>query len=97
MGAPSTATLTTAAYNTWAAANSQPLYTTTAGTAIYNQIVNMVNGQKTAAGALWLVPWLLLAYDGDTSERPRSSIGGPSLKDLLNRLQQITGVPTATP
>ncbi len=52
MGAPSTATLTTSAYNTWAAANNQPLYNTTAGAAIYNGIVNMVNAQKNAAGAL---------------------------------------------
>jgi hypothetical protein len=46
MGAPSTATLTTAAYNTWAAANNQPLYTTSAGTALYNSIVANVNAQK---------------------------------------------------
>jgi len=55
MGAPSTATLTTAAYNTWATANNQPLYNATAGTpgnTIYNNIVNMVNAQKTASGAL---------------------------------------------
>ncbi|HYW44531.1 MAG TPA: hypothetical protein VE959_16845 [Bryobacteraceae bacterium] len=47
MGAPSTATLSTAAYNSWAAANNQPAYSTTAGAAIYNQIVAMVNAQKT--------------------------------------------------
>jgi hypothetical protein len=52
MGAPSTATLTTAAYNTWATANSQPLQSTAAGAAIYNGIVNMVNAQKTPSGAL---------------------------------------------
>lgn len=52
MGAPSTATLTTAAYNTWATANNQPQYSTTAGAAIYNGIVSMVNAQKTSAGAL---------------------------------------------
>jgi hypothetical protein len=46
MGAPSTATLTTAAYNTWAAANNQPLYTTPAGVTLYNQIVANVNSQK---------------------------------------------------
>ncbi len=46
MGAPSTATLTTAAYGTWAAANGQPAYTTPAGTALYNQIVNNVNSYK---------------------------------------------------
>jgi len=52
MGAPSTATLTTAAYNTWAAANNQPTTATAAGTTIYNNVVAMVNGQKTASGAL---------------------------------------------
>ena len=36
----------------WAAANRRPAFGTTDGTALYNQIVNMVNGQKTAAGAL---------------------------------------------
>jgi hypothetical protein len=52
MGAPSTATLTTASYTTWAAANGQPAYTTTAGVALYNQIVAMVNAQKNSAGVL---------------------------------------------
>jgi len=55
MGAPSTATLSTANYNTWAAANNQPAYSATAGTpgnVLYNQIVNMVNAQKNAAGVL---------------------------------------------
>jgi hypothetical protein len=52
MGAPSTANLTTANYNTWAAANGQPAYSTTAGTALYNQIVSMVNAQKNASGVL---------------------------------------------
>jgi len=52
MGAPSTATLTTSAYNTWANANGQPLQSTTAGAAVYNGIVNMVNAQKTTGGAL---------------------------------------------
>ena len=46
MGAPSTATLTTAAYNAWATANSQPQSTTPAGTALYNQILATVNAQK---------------------------------------------------
>src|SRR6185437_16227054 len=52
MGAPSTATLTTAAYNSWATANGQPLQSTTAGAAMYNNVVAMVNAQKDAAGAL---------------------------------------------
>lgn len=46
MGAPSTATLSTASYNAWAAANSQPLYNTAAGTTLYNQIVANVNSYK---------------------------------------------------
>jgi hypothetical protein len=46
MGAPSTATLATSAYNTWAAANGQPLYSTPAGVSLYNQIVANVNNQK---------------------------------------------------
>ena len=52
MGAPSTATLTAAAYNTWAAANGQPASTTAAGLAIYNNVVSMVNEQKLPSGAL---------------------------------------------
>ncbi|HEY3837061.1 MAG TPA: hypothetical protein VGL72_10840, partial [Bryobacteraceae bacterium] len=52
IGAPSTATLATASYTAWANANNQPAYGTTAGTALYNQIVAMVNAQKTAGGAL---------------------------------------------
>jgi len=52
MGAPSTSTLSTASYNTWAAANNQPLQSTTAGAAIYNGIVSMINAQKLASGAL---------------------------------------------
>jgi Carboxypeptidase regulatory-like domain len=52
MGAPSTGTLTTSAYNTWATYNNQPLYGTTNGTALYNSIVSTVNGQKLPSGAL---------------------------------------------
>ncbi len=55
MGAPSTATLTTANYNVWATANNQPQYSATAGApgnVLYNNIINMVNAQKTASGAL---------------------------------------------
>ena len=52
MGAPSAATLSASAYNTWAKANDQPLQSTTAGAAIYNGVVAMVNAQKNAAGAL---------------------------------------------
>ena len=52
MGAPSTANITTAAYNTWAAANGQPAYSTATGAALYNQVVGMVNAQKNANGVL---------------------------------------------
>jgi hypothetical protein len=52
MGAPSTSTLSTSSYNTWATNNNQPLYNTTAGAALYNSIVAMVNGQKTSGGNL---------------------------------------------
>jgi hypothetical protein len=52
MGAPSTAALTAADYNTWATANNQPASTTTAGAALLNQINANVNAQKNAAGVL---------------------------------------------
>jgi hypothetical protein len=57
MGAPNAGTLTTAAYNTWATANNQPLYSATAGTpgnVLYTNIVNMVNAYRVGgpAGAL---------------------------------------------
>jgi hypothetical protein len=52
MGAPSTAALSTASYNSWAAANNQPLQSTTAGATIYNNIVAMVNAQKNGGGVL---------------------------------------------
>jgi Carboxypeptidase regulatory-like domain len=57
MGAPNAGTLTTAAYNTWAAYNNQPVYSATAGTpgnVLYNNIVNMINSQRTGGvtGAL---------------------------------------------
>lgn len=57
MGAPSTATLTTAAFNTWATANSQPSCSgscngTDTGSQIYQGILSMVNAQKLVSGAL---------------------------------------------
>jgi hypothetical protein len=52
MGAPSTATLSTASYNSWATANGQPLQSTAAGATIYNNILAMVNAQKSASGVL---------------------------------------------
>ena len=48
--APSVAALSTADYNTWAAANNQPLQSTTAGAAQLAQINSMVNAQKTLNG-----------------------------------------------
>jgi hypothetical protein len=53
--APSTSTLSTSAYTTWAVANGQPAYSSTVGSpgyVLYNQIVSMVNAQKTASGGL---------------------------------------------
>jgi hypothetical protein len=52
MGAPSTAALTAADYDTWARANNQPLSTTSAGTAQLASINTMVNAQKNATGVL---------------------------------------------
>ena len=55
MGLPNAGTLTTAAYNTWAAANGQPAYSTAAdapGNVLYGQVVSMVNAQRTGSGAL---------------------------------------------
>jgi hypothetical protein len=50
MGAPSTANLSTSAYNTWAAANGEPAQNTAAGAAIYNGVLSMVNAQKIGGG-----------------------------------------------
>jgi hypothetical protein len=55
MSAPSTATLTTSNYNSWAAANNQPAYSATAGSAgnvLYNQIVNNINTYRNSANVL---------------------------------------------
>ena len=57
MGAPSTATLATSAYNAWATANGQPTCSgscngTDTGSQIYQGILSMVNAQKNASGAL---------------------------------------------
>jgi hypothetical protein len=55
MGAPSTGTITTASYNSWAAANGQPAYSATVGSAgyvEYNQIVSNINSYRNAAGVL---------------------------------------------
>src|SRR5262249_43145397 len=52
MNAPSTATLSAADYNTWAAANGRPLAATTAGTDLLNQINTMVNSQRNSLSVL---------------------------------------------
>ena len=46
MSAPSTGTLSTAQYNSWAQFNNRPLLGTQAGTALYNQIVNNVDSYR---------------------------------------------------
>jgi hypothetical protein len=56
MNAPSTAALSAADYNTWASANGQPLSTTTAGTALLNQINNMVNAVRVGGAATGALP-----------------------------------------
>jgi hypothetical protein len=55
MGAPSTGTISTSSYNSWAAANGQPAYSSTVGSpgyVLYNQIVSNVNSYRNAAGVL---------------------------------------------
>jgi hypothetical protein len=55
MGAPSTATISTSSYNTWATANGQPAYSATVGSpgyVEYNQIVSNVNSFRNSAGVL---------------------------------------------
>jgi hypothetical protein len=54
-GQPSTATLSTSAYNTWAAANGKPAYSSTVGSAgynLYNQIISNINSFRNSAGVL---------------------------------------------
>lgn len=46
MSAPSTATLTTGDYNTWATANNQPLASTSPGADLLNQINANVNAAR---------------------------------------------------
>ncbi|HUK15397.1 MAG TPA: hypothetical protein VLW65_03250, partial [Bryobacteraceae bacterium] len=88
MGAPSTATLTTTAYNTWASYNNQPLYSTTAGAAIYNNVVSMVNGQKTAGGALppafFTVPLPTNFYGTNANAYDITTLNGYKLYQLRN-------------
>jgi hypothetical protein len=45
--APTTAVITAANYNTWAAANNQPLSTTTAGAALLAQVQGFVTSSQT--------------------------------------------------
>jgi len=72
MGAPSTATLSTANYNAWAVANNQPQTTTPAGTTIYNNIVAMVNAQKNANGVLPANFFTIPLPTGFYSKQPNS-------------------------
>jgi hypothetical protein len=55
MGQPTTTTLTTANYNTWAAANGKPAYSSTVGSPgylLYNQIVSNINTYRNSNGVL---------------------------------------------
>jgi hypothetical protein len=86
MGAPSTATLSTASYNSWALANGQPQTTTPAGTTIYNNVVSMVNAQKNAAGILPANFYTVPLPTGFYSKQPNSyditTLGGYKLYQL---------------
>jgi hypothetical protein len=88
MGQPSTSTLTTAAYNIWAAANNQPLYSTTAGAAVYNQIIANVNAQKTAGGGLptnfYTIPLPANFYGTQANSYNITTIQGYKLYQLRN-------------
>lgn len=88
MGQPSTATLTTAAYNIWATANNQPLYSTTAGAAIYNQIIANVNSYKTAGGGLptnfYTIPLPANFYGNAATSYNITTIQGYKLYQLRN-------------
>jgi hypothetical protein len=88
MGQPSTSTLTTAAYNIWAAANNQPLYATTSGAAIYNQIIANVNSYKTAAGGLptnfYSIPLPANFYGTQATSYNITTIQGYKLYQLRN-------------
>jgi hypothetical protein len=88
MGQPSTSTLTTAAYNIWASANNQPLYSTTAGAAIYNQIIANVNAQKTAGGGLptnfYTIPLPANFYGTQANSYNITTIQGYKLYQLRN-------------
>lgn len=88
MGAPSTAALTTSAYNIWATANNQPLYSTTAGAALYNQIVANVNSNKNSAGVLptnfFTVPLPANFYGATANSFHITTIQGYKLYQLRN-------------
>jgi hypothetical protein len=71
-GPPSTAALTAADYNTWAAANGQPSASTAAGTALLGQINNMVNAQKNSAGVLPLNFFAIPLQDNFYGKQPQS-------------------------
>ena len=95
MGAPSTAMLTTSAYNTWAQANNQPLQSTAAGTAIYNNIVNMVNAQKNASGALpadfYRIPLQANFYGTPANSYDITTLQGYKLYQLRNAYNTSSG------
>jgi len=49
---PTQTAITAAEYNSWAAANNQPLSTTTAGAAIFAQVQSLVTGNRIGTGNL---------------------------------------------
>lgn len=88
MGAPSTSTLSTASYNTWAAYNNQPLQSTPAGATIYNNIVSMINGQKLPSGALppafYTVPLAANFYGTNANAYDITTLNGYKQYQLRN-------------
>ena len=94
MGAPSTATLATSAYNTWAAANGQPAYSTTAGTALYNQIVANVNAQKVGGvlpANFFTVPLPANFYGNSANSYDITTTNGYKLYQLRNAYSTTFG------
>ena len=85
MGAPSTATLTTAQYNAWAIANSQPQSTTAAGMTIYNQVVANVNNYRVNGvlpANFFTVPLPQNFYGTQANQFDITTIGGYKLYQL---------------
>jgi hypothetical protein len=97
-GAPSTGTLTQAAYNTWAAYNNQPLAQKAgdAGTTLFNQITSMVNAQKLPSGSLptnfFTAPLPTGFSQMNANSFDITTLGGYKLYQLRNSYDQNFGV-----